>query len=108
MLFQCFSNLKAISVNIHHCLRKTENSERLLREGIYFSCSFPNVFKTTMYCIKAGCFTTSISKYETHEKGKSLQKRIKKCSEEYAQVTSGFTAEKTCRYRCAVLNKENV
>lgn len=40
MLFQCFSNLKAISVNIHHCLRKTENSERLLREGFISAVHF--------------------------------------------------------------------
>lgn len=40
MLFQCFSNLKAMSVNIHHCLRKTKNSERLLGEGFISAVHF--------------------------------------------------------------------
>lgn len=40
MCFLRFSNLKAMSVNIHHCLRKTKNSERLLGEGFISAVHF--------------------------------------------------------------------
>lgn len=33
-------------------------------------------------------------KHEMHEKGESLQRRIKECSEAYVQFASGFTAAK--------------
>lgn len=61
MLFQHFSNLKAMSVNIPDCLRKTQKLWECVMRGIYFSCSFPNAFKSTTYRGKIGCFTTSIS-----------------------------------------------
>lgn len=40
MLFQCFSNLTAMSVNIHHSLKKTKNPERLLGEGFISAVHF--------------------------------------------------------------------
>lgn len=40
MHFQRFSNLKTISVNIHHRLRKTKNSEGLLEEGFISAVHF--------------------------------------------------------------------
>lgn len=40
MLFQRFSDLKAMSVNIHHCLRKTKNSGSLLGEGFISAVHF--------------------------------------------------------------------
>lgn len=51
------------------------------------------------------------SQHEMSEKGKSLQERIKECSELYYSIASGFTAlncSKACMDRCAVLIKECV
>lgn len=80
MLFQRFSNLKAVSVNIHHWKRK--NSESMLREGFISAVHFQMPLRQQCTAAKLAVSLLQ-SQHEMREKGKSLQERLKECSEVY-------------------------
>lgn len=80
MLLQHFSNLKAVTVNIHHCLRKTKNSEGMLQEGFISAVHFQMPLRQQCSVAKLAVSLLQFQ-HEMHEKGKSLQRRIKEYSE---------------------------
>ena len=82
MLFQHFSDLKAMSVNVHHCLRKTKNSESMLQEGFISAVRFQMPLRQPCTVAKLAVLLLRFQ-HEKHEKGKSLSKRLKECSEVY-------------------------
>lgn len=97
MLFQHFSNLKAISVNIHHCLRKTKNSEGLLGEGFISAVHFQMPLRQQCTVSKLAVSPLQFQNMKHMKKKNHFRKELRNVQKNMHNSPVLFTAEKTCR-----------